>query len=80
MRETASIAAGMAHTRFKALLAVAKAEIRYEKTMKDIQKKDKRFQLEINKLDSEHNALQNEIDSIRSQVSKNVERSFKTFS
>ena len=48
--------------------------------MKEIEAKDKRYQLEINKLDSEHNALQTQIDAIKSEVSKNIERSFKTFS
>ena len=60
--------------------AIAKAEVRYEEKMHEIEIKDKRYQMEINKLDSEHNALQTQIDSIKSEVSKNIERSFKTFS
>ena len=60
--------------------AIARAEAQYEQTMHEIQTKDKRFQLEINKLDSEHNALQTQIESIRSEIAKNIERSFKTFS
>ena len=60
--------------------AIAKAEVKYEEKMHEIQVKDKRYQLEINKLDSEHNALQTQVDSIRGEISKNIDRSFKTFS
>jgi hypothetical protein len=59
--------------------AIAKAEVRYEEKMHEIEIKDKRYQMEINKLDSEHNSLQTQIDSIKSEVSKNIERSYKTF-
>ena len=61
-------------------VAIARAEVAYEQKMHEIEIKDKRYQLELNKLDSEHNALQTQIDSIRSEVSKNIERSFKAFS
>lgn len=59
--------------------AIAKAEVRYEEKMKEIEAKDKRYQLKINKLDSEHNALQQQIDSIKGEISKNIDRSYKTF-
>ena len=59
--------------------AIARAEVRYEEKMHEIEIKDKRYQLEINKLDSEHNALQTQVDSIRSEISKNIDRSYKTF-
>jgi hypothetical protein len=59
--------------------AIAKAEVVYEDKMRQIEAKDKRYQLEINKLDSEHNALQTQIDSIKGEVAKNIERSYKTF-
>ena len=59
--------------------AIAKAEVVYEEKMREIETKDKRYQMEINKLDSEHNSLQTQIDSIKSEVSKNIERSYKTF-
>ncbi len=61
-------------------LAISRAEVAYEDKMREIEIKDKRYQLEINKLDSEHNALQTQVDAIRGEVSKNIERSFKTFS
>jgi hypothetical protein len=61
-------------------LAISRAEVAYEDKMREIEIKDKRYQLEINKLDSEHNALQTQIDAIRGEISKNIERSFKTFS
>jgi hypothetical protein len=59
--------------------AIAKAEVVYEDKMRQIEAKDKRYQLEINKLDSEHNALQTQIDSIKGEVAKNIERSYETF-
>ena len=60
--------------------AIARAEVLYEEKMREIEMKDKRYQLEINKLDTEHNALQTQLESIKSEVSKNIERSYKTFS
>ena len=45
-----------------------------------IQSKDKEYETELKKLDTEHNALQTEYDSIKGVIEKNVERGFKAFS
>ncbi|MDR1327449.1 MAG: hypothetical protein LBJ74_03485, partial [Heliobacteriaceae bacterium] len=61
-------------------LAVAKAEVKYKKAVEEIQVKDKRYDLDLKKLDTQHNALQTEYDSVKTIISKNTERSFKAFS
>ena len=48
--------------------------------MNDIENKDKRLDMELKNIDTEHNALQQEYESIKSVISKNVERTFKIFS
>ena len=60
--------------------AIARAEVEYENTVRDIENEDKKIDQDLKKLDTEHNALQTEYDSIKSVIDKNVERSFKTFS
>ena len=61
-------------------LAITKAEVKYEQALRDIQAKDKEYDNDIKKLDTEHNALQTEYDSIKGVLDKNMERSFKAFS
>lgn len=58
-------------------LALAQAE--YEKDMKKIQTKDKRYELDQKRIDTEYDALLTEEESIKNVINKNVERSFKTF-
>lgn len=58
---------------------LVKAEAEYERTMADIQSKDKRFDLELKNVDTEHNAIQTEVDSVKQVINKNIERGFKTF-
>ena len=60
--------------------AIARAEVEYENTVRDIENEDKKIDQDLKKLDTEHNALQTEYDSIKSVIDKNVERSFKAFS
>lgn len=60
--------------------AVTLAEAKYNKTIKDIEHKDKQYDMDLKRLDTEHNALQTEYDSLKSVIQKNQERSFKTFS
>ncbi len=60
--------------------AVAVAEAQYNKAMNDIENKDKRFDMELKNIDTEHNALQQEYETIKSVISKNVERTFKIYS
>ena len=60
--------------------AIARAESKYTQDMADLESKDKQFDLELKKLDTEHNALQTEYDSVKNVVDKNVESTFKIFS
>ena len=60
--------------------AITKAEVKYEQAQRDLQAKDKEYENQLKKLDTEHNALQTEYDSIKGVIEKNVERSFKAFS
>lgn len=59
--------------------ALALAEADYEKGMQEIQAKDKRYELDQKKIDTEYNALMTEEESVKSVIDKNVERSFKAF-
>lgn len=55
------------------------AEQVYKNQMDKIEKQDKQFDLELTKLESEHNALQTEYESVKKVISTNVEKSFNTF-
>lgn len=57
----------------------ARAEAEYETTMSAIESKDKRFDLELTAINTEHKAIETEIDSVKKVIDKNIERSFKTF-
>lgn len=59
--------------------AAQKAEAEYNKAMEEIQAKDKRYELDQKKIDTEYNAYLQEEESIKTVLNKNVERSFKTF-
>ena len=60
--------------------AVAIAEAEYNRDMNKIQTKDKRFDMELKRIDTEHSALQVEYDSVKSAMNKNIERTMKIFS
>lgn len=60
--------------------AISIAEVKYKKAMNEIQAKDKKYDQDLKKLDTEHNALQTEYDVVKDIISKNVDRSFKAFS
>ena len=47
--------------------------------MEEIQAKDKRYELDQKKIDTEYNAYLQEEESIKTVLNKNIERSFKTF-
>lgn len=59
--------------------AMAIAEQVYQSQMDKLESQDKQYDLQLNKLESEHNALQTEYDSVKSVISKNVEKSFNIF-
>ena len=44
-----------------------------------IQAEDKNLELRLKQLDTEHDAISNELDAVQKVIEKNVESSFKTF-
>ena len=58
---------------------IAKATVKYEKAIEDIDAKETKLDLQLARIDSQHNALKTEYDSVKQIVSKNIDRSFKTF-
>lgn len=60
--------------------ALKKAEAKYEHEMKQIDRKDKKFDLDLSKLDSERTALKTEYDSVKKVIEDNIDRSFGIFS
>ena len=62
----------------KKALAVAEAE--YEHAMKKIDKKDKQYDMELNRLETERSALTTEYDSVKKVIDDNIKRTFGIFS
>jgi len=60
--------------------ALAKAEAEYEHTMKELDRKDKRYDMDLNKLETERTALTTEYDSVKKVIQDNIDRTFKIFS
>ena len=60
--------------------AITRAEVEYQQTVRDIEAKDKQYDNILKRLDTEHNALQTEYDSIKGVISKNIERTLKMYS
>ena len=60
--------------------AEKKAEAEYEHKMKQIDRKDKRFDMDLNKLETERSALTKEYDSVKKVAEDNIERTFGIFS
>lgn len=50
---------------------------RLQATISSIQERDKNFELQSKQLDTQHQAVQTEIDSVQKVISKNIESSFK---
>lgn len=61
-------------------VALAKAEAKYEHTMKQIDNKDKKYDMELSRLETERNALTTQYDSVKKVIEDNVERTFGIFS
>ena len=59
--------------------ATAKAEAEYQRKTAEINAKDEKYQRQLSLLDTEHNAIQTEYESVKSALNKNMERSFKAF-
>lgn len=60
--------------------AAKKAEAKYEKDLKEINKKDKRYDLTLSKLETERTALTTEYDSVKKVIVDNIDRTFGIFS
>lgn len=59
--------------------AIAIAEQEYNTSLDRIESEEKKFDMQLTKLESEHSALQTEYDSVAKVISKNVEKSFNIF-
>lgn len=59
--------------------SAAKAEAVYTAKTAEIQTQDKKLELSLKQIDTEHEAVQTEYDSVKKVIDKNIERSFKTF-
>ena len=60
--------------------ALAKAEAKYENDTRKINQKDKAFDMDLSKLDTERSALTKEYESVKKVVSENIDRTFGIFS
>lgn len=60
--------------------ALAKAEAEYEHKTKQIDQKDKKFDMDLSKLETERTALTTEYESVKKVISENIERTFGIFS
>ena len=58
---------------------IEQARVKYEKAIEDIDAKETKLDLRLNQIDTRHNALKTEYESVKQIVSKNIDRSFKTF-
>lgn len=57
----------------------AEAQSLYDKRTAQFQRADKLLECELKRLETEHNALETEIESVQKVIKDNVEASFKTF-
>lgn len=57
----------------------AAAEAKYEAAMAELQRHDKVLELRLEQIQTEENAVEKEIDSVKKVVSDNIDKSFKTF-
>lgn len=57
--------------------AVARAEAKYNRAMNDVKQKDNMFDLQLKNIDTEHQSLQTEYDSVKTVMNKNIERTMK---
>ena len=60
--------------------ALAKAEAEYEDALRNINKKDKEYDLTLSKLETERSALTTEYDSVKKVIEDNIDRTFGIFS
>ena len=58
---------------------VALAEAEYETETTKLNNLDKKYESQLKLLDTQHNAVQTEMDAVKKVIDKNIETSFKTF-
>ncbi len=61
-------------------IQIKKAEAKYEADMKRIDLKDRRYDHELAAIESERNAIKQEMETLKTVAKDNVERTFKLFS
>lgn len=59
--------------------AEKKAEAEYEHKMKQINQKDKKFDLDLSKLETERSAIKTELDNIKKVIDDNIKKTFGIF-
>ena len=57
----------------------SEAQSLYDKRIKEFHRADKLLECELKRLETEHSALETEIESVQKVIKENVETSFKTF-
>ena len=57
--------------------AIANAD--YDAKVESLERKDKQFDMRIQQLSTEQKAIENEMDSVKKVIDKNIEETFKTF-
>ena len=60
--------------------AIAKAEAAYEQKSRELENKDKQYDSMLKLLDTEHNALQQEYETAKTVIQKNMDRTLKIYS
>ena len=58
---------------------LAKAEVEYESDMKKINAKDKRYDTELSTLENQRSAMKEEMQSMKTVIKENIDRTFKIF-
>lgn len=58
---------------------IARAEAQYEAESKKLETKDKIFDMKLQQINTEHTAIQTEVESVKKVIDKNIERTFKIF-
>lgn len=59
--------------------AIKKAEAKYEADMKKIDLKDRRYDIDLAAIETERNAIKQEMETLKTVTKDNVERTFKLF-
>jgi len=59
---------------------LARAEADYGVKTAEIQSQDKKYDLSLQNINTEHTAIQTEVDSVKKVIEKNIDRGFKIFS